>query len=246
MYELRRLKTGDRPVTGQENRKNVEDFFMRSVHPERVAGEDHRPESIVVEVSGLVESRPVSSILQSSRFRRSLENALRGSLVTISARQTPGSVGAYSARRSGGQESSLVSRTPPGGGTFTRSAPVGGSTSRHPTPSTSSRQHVTEENQVSLLSTARSSASEEVSPVPQPPSFSQALTEAFNNRSQRLANVPQGGATAPPPAPALPPIQPEERAQAWLRHQPDNLDPRWVHNHIWSTGFGKDRLYYYY
>ena len=88
MYELRRLKMGDRPVTGQENKKTVEDFFNSRLNPssEPTPGDQHRPESVVVEVQGLVQTRPVSSILQSAQFRRTLENAIRGGLSTLSSR----------------------------------------------------------------------------------------------------------------------------------------------------------------
>ena len=42
--------------------------------------EEHRPESVVVEVTGLLQQQRVSSILGSARFRRQLENVIRGSL----------------------------------------------------------------------------------------------------------------------------------------------------------------------
>ena len=88
MSELRKLKVGDRPVTGQENKKTVEDFFNSRLNPnaEPTPGDQHRPESVVVEVQGLVQTRPVSSILQSAQFRRTLENAIRGGLSSLSSR----------------------------------------------------------------------------------------------------------------------------------------------------------------
>ena len=88
MSELRKLKVGDRPVTGQENKKTVEDFFNSRLNPnaEPTPGDQHRPESVVVEVQGLVQTRPVSSILQSAQFRRTLENAIRGGLSSLSNR----------------------------------------------------------------------------------------------------------------------------------------------------------------
>ena len=88
MFELRRLKMGDRPVTGQEKKKTVEDFFNSRLNPssEPTPVEQHRPESVVVEVQGLVQTRPVSSMLQRAQFRRTLENAIRGGLSTLSSR----------------------------------------------------------------------------------------------------------------------------------------------------------------
>lgn len=88
MFELQRLQHGSRLVTGQENHKDIiENFFLRSSNPNatREAGSDKRPEHIVVEVQALVERRPVSSLLQSLRFRRSLENTLREGLTEIHA-----------------------------------------------------------------------------------------------------------------------------------------------------------------
>lgn len=104
MFELRRLQYGDRPVTGQEQRRRtVENLVLRAVGPAVSSGQrhplvsgpnpaaaaarltdettdqsgSHRPEEILVEVSALVERRPVSSILQSLTIRRSLENSIR-------------------------------------------------------------------------------------------------------------------------------------------------------------------------
>ena len=82
MFELRRLKMGERPVTGQGNKEAVEGFFQRQLNSAEtgVPTEEHRPEAVMVEVQGLVERAPVSSILQSQGFRRRLENALRTSI----------------------------------------------------------------------------------------------------------------------------------------------------------------------
>ncbi|XP_013383177.1 uncharacterized protein LOC106153697 [Lingula anatina] len=90
MYELRRIQHGERPVSGTDSREQLESFFAKRMSvasnekenaPANVDSvEQHRPESIVVEVSGLFEQRRVSSILQSARFRQNLENIIRGSL----------------------------------------------------------------------------------------------------------------------------------------------------------------------
>ncbi|XP_067656830.1 uncharacterized protein [Haliotis asinina] len=101
MYELRQIKHGERPVTGQNRRENINQFFAK--HLEAPAGsegkenvpanvdtvEEHRPESVVVEVEGLFEQRRVSSVLQSTAFRRSLERIIRGSIATASSRPQP-------------------------------------------------------------------------------------------------------------------------------------------------------------
>ena len=86
MYELRRIQHGDRPVTGQGNKEAVEQFFTEQ---RRETPEQARPENVVIEVNALVERRPVSSALQSARFRRSLENALRDAMPGGRSRQQP-------------------------------------------------------------------------------------------------------------------------------------------------------------
>ncbi|CAL1526424.1 unnamed protein product [Lymnaea stagnalis] len=94
MFELRKIEHGERPVTGQNHRANIQHFMEKHVviEPNEIADgkhkiplpEDstvnHRPESIVVEVQGIIEQRPVSSILQSASFRRQLENVIRGTI----------------------------------------------------------------------------------------------------------------------------------------------------------------------
>ncbi|XP_025093726.1 LOW QUALITY PROTEIN: uncharacterized protein LOC112563692 [Pomacea canaliculata] len=98
MYELRRIRFGDRPVTGQNNRENIEKFISKHMQepagashgkdnvPANVDAVDvHRPEAVVVEVQGVFEQRRVSSIL-TSNFRRHLENIIRGSIASASQR----------------------------------------------------------------------------------------------------------------------------------------------------------------
>jgi hypothetical protein len=87
MFELRRLQLGDRPVTGQGHKEAVESFFTSQLQDGGgEGGEEHRPETVHVEVRALAESRPVSSLLHSVRFRRSLESALR---TAIGSRSPP-------------------------------------------------------------------------------------------------------------------------------------------------------------
>lgn len=87
MYELRNIQHGERPVTGQNNKEKIDKFltkhFPSNDAKEQLPSEeeeDHRPETVVMEVQGIIESRPVSSVLQSAAFRRQLENVIRGSI----------------------------------------------------------------------------------------------------------------------------------------------------------------------
>ena len=82
MYELRRIQNGERPVTGQNNRQTLENFFRHAREAPISSAQELgiRPETVVVEVQGLVQSRPVTLALQSSSFRRRLENTIRSSL----------------------------------------------------------------------------------------------------------------------------------------------------------------------
>ncbi|KAL8601280.1 hypothetical protein ACOMHN_003224 [Nucella lapillus] len=107
MYELRRIQFGERPVTGQNHREQIASFMAKhSKEPVGAGGknvpanvdavEEHRPEAVLVEVQGVVEQRRVSSMLQSSNFRRHLENIIRGSI--SSASQSVSAAAAITAR----------------------------------------------------------------------------------------------------------------------------------------------------
>lgn len=94
MCELRRIRLGVRPVTGQDHRDNIASFIAKHVPAGNVEAsgkengnvanvdpvEQHRPEAVVVEVQGIVEQRLVSSMLQSVNFRQTLKNIIRGTL----------------------------------------------------------------------------------------------------------------------------------------------------------------------
>lgn len=94
MFELRKIEHGERPVTGQNHRANIQHFMEKHlvINQNKISDGkqtfplldenpiNHRPESIVVEVQGIIEQRPVSSILQSASFRRQLENVIRGTI----------------------------------------------------------------------------------------------------------------------------------------------------------------------
>lgn len=102
MFELRRIRHGERPVTGQNNRENIASFISKHLQEPVGAGtgkdnvpanvdavEEHRPEAVVVEVQGVFEQRRVSSMLQTQSFRRHLENIIRGSIVSASRPRPP-------------------------------------------------------------------------------------------------------------------------------------------------------------
>ncbi|XP_041371239.1 uncharacterized protein LOC121384760 isoform X1 [Gigantopelta aegis] len=103
MNELRNIEEGERPVTGRDHRGNINSFFAKHlVDPAGSSGkenvpsnvdrvEEHRPESVVVEVQGLFEQHRVSSILQSASFRRQLESAIRGSITSASRQMSSAS-----------------------------------------------------------------------------------------------------------------------------------------------------------
>lgn len=216
MFELRRLTHGDRPVTGQENRKNVEDFFTRNLDPEAAATrsqEDNRPESVIVEVRGLVERRPVSSVLQSVGFRRNLERALRSSLGTVVSRQP-------------GQQ--LTNRR------NATTQPTTNAVSRTSTPEMAQAARPFENNHNRPLE--RSSAapassggvSRETSPEQERTSFVQHLQNAIRMRRQNIEG--EDNQIPTPPAPPLPPVMPQEYAQAWIQgHASVNNNQRSVY-----------------
>ena len=91
MFELRRLRLGDQPVTGS-GADAVRQFFHRTADESSSSRDtaEHRPEAIIVEVQGLVERRPVSSILNSPNFRSRLEATVRSSMEgSVLRRQSP-------------------------------------------------------------------------------------------------------------------------------------------------------------
>ncbi|CAH1784023.1 unnamed protein product [Owenia fusiformis] len=90
MFELRQIQHGERPVTGKDSRQQLDDFFGRT--QEGAAGptpEESRPESVTIEVQGLVQRRRVSSMLQSINFRRRLENTIRGNISHLRSQFRP-------------------------------------------------------------------------------------------------------------------------------------------------------------
>ncbi|XP_070540289.1 uncharacterized protein [Ptychodera flava] len=82
MYELWKLQHGEKPVTGKDARQKVETFLQEQVNPSSYTRPERRDDDpMVLEVTGLIERRPVTSVLRSSDFKRDLENAIRGTII---------------------------------------------------------------------------------------------------------------------------------------------------------------------
>ncbi|XP_022080894.1 uncharacterized protein LOC110973943 [Acanthaster planci] len=95
LFELRKIQHGHRPVTNTDRRETLEEFFSDALNQSTSGGPRQpqggaegsarrpasRPQSVLSEVQGLSERRPVTSVLASESFRRNLEDAIRGSLV---------------------------------------------------------------------------------------------------------------------------------------------------------------------
>lgn len=90
MFELRRLRLGERPVTGQPNRERIETFLnnrQESQQETRVPStRPVIPSAHSADIDALTNRRCVSAALTSSSFRQDLENAIRQS---VGIRPTP-------------------------------------------------------------------------------------------------------------------------------------------------------------
>ncbi|XP_071948242.1 uncharacterized protein [Antedon mediterranea] len=81
MFEIRKIKHGDKPVTEGENKQNIEKFFAKRFKPDEFSDEEcERPENVVLDIDCLFESRPVSNLLRSMQFRQELESVVRGTV----------------------------------------------------------------------------------------------------------------------------------------------------------------------
>ncbi|CAF0828251.1 unnamed protein product [Rotaria sp. Silwood1] len=81
MFELRRLRLGERPVTGQHNRERIE-TFLNNIHEHqqeiRVPSTRPAPPSAhIADIDALTNRRCVSAALGSAAFRQDLENTIR-------------------------------------------------------------------------------------------------------------------------------------------------------------------------
>lgn len=85
MYELRRLRLGERPVTGQPNRERIE-TFINTIHenqqePTRTPSRRPPvPSAHMADINALASRRCVSAALTSVAFRQDLENTIRQSI----------------------------------------------------------------------------------------------------------------------------------------------------------------------
>lgn len=87
MFELRHLRLGERPVTGQSNRGRIETFLnniQEQQHPNlRVpSSRPTMPSAHWADIDALASRRCVSAALGSVSFRQDLENAIRQSIVS--------------------------------------------------------------------------------------------------------------------------------------------------------------------
>ncbi|XP_077992283.1 uncharacterized protein LOC144446403 [Glandiceps talaboti] len=96
MFELRKLQHGEKPVTGKDARQKVENFLQEQTNPRMNTRPERSPnDPLVLEVQGLFERRRVTSVLESSSFKRDLENVIRGTII----RQEGGADKAHRERR---------------------------------------------------------------------------------------------------------------------------------------------------
>jgi len=88
MFELRRLRLGERPVTGQPNRERIETFLnnlQENQQETRVPStRPVVPSAHIADIDSLANRRCVSAALSSTAFRQDLENTIRHSIRTPS------------------------------------------------------------------------------------------------------------------------------------------------------------------
>ncbi len=89
MFELRHLRLGERPVTGQPNRERIQTFLNniqeQQQQPPRTRTPSARPavpSAHIADIDALANRRCVSAALGSAAFRQDLENAVRRSIET--------------------------------------------------------------------------------------------------------------------------------------------------------------------
>lgn len=126
LNELRQIQHDNRPVTGQNNRDNINHFMAKNLQARETANaaqasgkenvplntpnvEEHRPEAVIVEIEGLSQQQRVSNVLQTAAFRRHLENIIRGSISSVSRSRSP----IVSHQPSPAREQTPVTVTPP-------------------------------------------------------------------------------------------------------------------------------------
>jgi len=90
MFELRRIRLGERPVTGQPNRERIENFLTNLQNDNTQPRSSTRPSvrsAHMDDINALSSQRCVSAILGSAGFRQDLENAVRRSVTPTSTRE---------------------------------------------------------------------------------------------------------------------------------------------------------------
>ena len=141
MFELRRLRLQEKPVSECGQREELETMLQRrKVKPNPVpqteteeASLTQQPNAIIVEIRGLVEQRPVSSILQSQTSRRNLEEAVQRSSERsrrLVARRAQGRPPVSNRRRSTIEQSSRRHSLPVGWGALDESDAQPGTNAR--------------------------------------------------------------------------------------------------------------------
>lgn len=97
MFELRNLRMGERPVTGQPNRERIQAFLdniqerQQQQQPvvQAPSARPVAPRAFTADIDALANRRCVSAALGSTAFRRDLENAVRRSIETRPAEPLP-------------------------------------------------------------------------------------------------------------------------------------------------------------
>lgn len=94
MFELRRIRLGERPVTGQANRERIETFINTIQEsqqpPARVpSSRAPVPSAHMADINTLTSRRCVSAALTSAAFRQDLENTIRRSIGTRTPAASP-------------------------------------------------------------------------------------------------------------------------------------------------------------
>lgn len=88
MFELRNLRMGERPVTGQPNRERIQAFLddvrerQQPIAQAPATRASAVPRAFTADIDALSSRRCVSAALGSTAFRRDLENAIRRTIET--------------------------------------------------------------------------------------------------------------------------------------------------------------------
>lgn len=93
MFELRNLRLGERPVTGQPNRERIETFLNHIQENQQEtrapSARPAAPSAHIADIDALTDRRCVSRALGSAAFRQDLENTIRQSIGIRAAQPVP-------------------------------------------------------------------------------------------------------------------------------------------------------------